>query len=265
MSFDIDLSSGGRCFFASDIHGNYSMLVEALKQIGFNFPTIKSPKSKHDYLFLIGDLVDRGDQCLELLQFVRHNPSVFAVRGNHEKMAYDGLTGSMSQYSSWMVNGGEWANDIDRFVLRDYLRWANHLPDLMEVNINGEHKIGLAHASVPDDLSWAELKSKVSLRSYLSYEDNKAMFQRLLWNRTSVRDAEDYTVHGIDAVLHGHTVNDGQIVELGNRLYIDTGCGFMGEQYGLTILEYKPESQLLGLFDVYRFEKDPWTGRIEMV
>jgi serine/threonine protein phosphatase 1 len=265
MTIDLSLKRGSQFYFVSDVHGNYSMFMDALKLIGFRFPDVRGGDAIHDYIFFVGDMIDRGNESLEVVQFARHNPSAFAIRGNHEKMAFEGLTGSLSQYSSWLINGGEWAKDIDPFTVKDALRWANSLPELMEVNVGNGTIIGLSHSSVPSDLSWAELKSKVKMSSYLDRDENKKLFQQLLWDRNPVKNRLDYSIRGVDAVIHGHTVNDGKIVELGNRIHIDTGCGFIGDRYALTILEYTDGGEHLGLFESHRFERDPWSNKVDMV
>lgn len=60
-----------------DIQGCYSELCALLDQIGFNHGS--------DTLWLVGDIVNRGPQSLESLQFaMRHSSSVQIVLGNHD-------------------------------------------------------------------------------------------------------------------------------------------------------------------------------------
>ena len=60
-----------------DIQGCYTELTALLAKIGFNHGT--------DTLWLTGDIVNRGPQSLEALQFaMRHESSVRTVLGNHD-------------------------------------------------------------------------------------------------------------------------------------------------------------------------------------
>lgn len=60
-----------------DIQGCYKQFIELLKKIDFN-PT-------KDVLYLVGDLVNRGSQSLEVMKWVyKHQNSVINVLGNHD-------------------------------------------------------------------------------------------------------------------------------------------------------------------------------------
>lgn len=61
-----------------DLHGRYDLFQEALKKIDFN--------SKVDKIYLLGDLIDRGKESVEILNYcIKHKDSVYAVKGNHEE------------------------------------------------------------------------------------------------------------------------------------------------------------------------------------
>ena len=80
----------GRILFCTDIHGQFKMLMEALKILNFtNFPDPKS-KNKPDKLFCLGDMCDRGEGSFDVMQAFKYNPNYFSICGNHEKMAYRG-------------------------------------------------------------------------------------------------------------------------------------------------------------------------------
>lgn len=60
-----------------DIQGCYSKLIQLINKIGFN------PNA--DVLYLVGDLVNRGEESLKVLQWVyRHQDSIICVLGNHD-------------------------------------------------------------------------------------------------------------------------------------------------------------------------------------
>lgn len=57
----------GRDLFVGDIHGNFSLLIHALKHLHFD-------KYK-DRLFSVGDLTDRGEDSLHCLNLAKENGS----------------------------------------------------------------------------------------------------------------------------------------------------------------------------------------------
>jgi hypothetical protein len=68
----------GRDFVVGDIHGCFDQLRAALDTAGF------LPES--DRLFSVGDLIDRGPQSTETLQWLA-KPWFHACIGNHDDMA----------------------------------------------------------------------------------------------------------------------------------------------------------------------------------
>ena len=72
----------GRLWTCGDIHGCYSLLMNTLSQVGFDF--------ENDLLVAVGDLVDRGPQNLECIELL--DQSWFtSIRGNHEDLCINGL------------------------------------------------------------------------------------------------------------------------------------------------------------------------------
>lgn len=73
-------------FVMSDLHSFYHETIEALNKVGFD---LNNP----DHIFVLcGDLFDRGDETLELLDFVRNKipkERRILIRGNHEYLLLD--------------------------------------------------------------------------------------------------------------------------------------------------------------------------------
>ena len=82
-------------YVMSDIHGCYDEYIRMLELINF---------SDEDELYILGDIFDRGNKPLEILDHVLGNKNIHLLKGNHEKMfeeAYE--SGDMSL---WYYNGG---------------------------------------------------------------------------------------------------------------------------------------------------------------
>jgi len=72
-------------FVMSDIHSYYTAMMEALDEAGYD-------KNNENHVFiLVGDLFDRGDETLQVYDFVRSIPKErrILVRGNHELLLRD--------------------------------------------------------------------------------------------------------------------------------------------------------------------------------
>ena len=65
-----------RHIFVSDIHGDYKKLAEALAEAKF--------RREEDILVCLGDIFDRGQKSLEVLQFLMGLPRKILVWGNHD-------------------------------------------------------------------------------------------------------------------------------------------------------------------------------------
>ena len=50
-----------------------------------------------------------------------------------------------------------------------------------------------------------------------------------MWTRKRFYKKDESIINGIDYVIVGHTVVD-ESIQLGNTIYIDTGCVFSGER-----------------------------------
>ncbi len=62
----------------SDIHGEYARYLDLLKQMAFG---------EEDTLYILGDVVDRGPQPMQVLLDMMARPNVIPLMGNHEYMA----------------------------------------------------------------------------------------------------------------------------------------------------------------------------------
>lgn len=65
-------------YVTSDLHGIHPSRLEAL--------LAKAGFSEEDFLFVLGDVIDRGDHGAELLLWLTEQPNVQLILGNHEAM-----------------------------------------------------------------------------------------------------------------------------------------------------------------------------------
>lgn len=119
-------------YLMSDIHGDYENFCEMLEMIGF---------SDSDKLYILGDLIDRGEENLKLLQKVRNSQNIVLLKGNHELFAEMYLDGSISgrRWDSW--GGRNTRKEFDKLSENELEEWQDYfygLSKLEELTVNGE-------------------------------------------------------------------------------------------------------------------------------
>ncbi len=68
-------------YVSSDWHGvELKKIIELLKKADF---------SDEDFLFILGDIIDRGKYGVELIKNIMFEPNIKLIRGNHEQMLLD--------------------------------------------------------------------------------------------------------------------------------------------------------------------------------
>jgi serine/threonine protein phosphatase 1 len=90
-----------RLFAIGDIHGCYDQLLDLMDQIPIDW--------SRDRLVFMGDYIDRGPSSFEVVDYLvelgsRHPSSVF-LKGNHEQMLADYLSGK--DRMTYLYNGGQ--------------------------------------------------------------------------------------------------------------------------------------------------------------
>lgn len=212
-------------YVVGDIHGAYSLLMEKLKEIKFNFNS--------DLLISVGDLVDRGkenEKCIGLL-----NEHWFtSIKGNHEDFCYKGMMDDhVKFYHKMQNNGGEWFYNLPEDIMERVGCRLNQLPILLEVNYKGK-KFGFVHADVPVE-DWELLKEMV-INEDTQIDSDRSVIDACLWSRRIV-EMDYVNIAQVDNVFLGHTVLP-EIKQVGNCTFLDTGGVFKkyGDQYKLSVV-----------------------------
>lgn len=206
----------GNDYVVGDIHGCFTLFEEKLSEIGFNTET--------DRMFSVGDLIDRGPECYRVGEFLDKS-WFFSVLGNHEQMAIDFIEKGANIYVH-PQNGGNWVLDQEDGIelLKSWIPKFKQLPLVIEVE-TAKGLVGIIHAECPKS-NWVDI-SLINL-------NNEYIKNYCIWSRQLIESSNKRTVRGIHKVYHGHTPTN-EVVELGNRMYIDTGAVF--KQGSLTIIK----------------------------
>jgi serine/threonine protein phosphatase 1 len=214
----------GRDFVVGDIHGCFSLLEATLEQLEFD--------RRCDRLFSVGDLIDRGPESQRALEFLEY-PWFYAVRGNHEVMLIEALSGDQQFVLRWLENGGNWCHDhIDQLAAMsaafDQLPWA------IEV-ATADGKTGIVHADVPKATSWNEFTRA------LRRGDRKTQ-DIAVWSRKRFHGYDSSHVAGVSKIFCGHSIcQDGHPFQVDNIIFIDTGAylahTYRDQDAGLTLFD----------------------------
>lgn len=174
-----------RVLVCGDLHGCYTNLMNRLGAVSFD--------PAQDLLISVGDLIDRGTENFECLDLI-NQPWFRAVRGNHEQMMLDTITGTGS-FGHWMSNGGGWCHSLDYeqdMRLKSLLPKVAELPLIIEVEKGGK-KFVICHADYPHD----------------EYEYGKPVdSQQAIWSRERISlsiDGFSSSISGADLFIFGHT------------------------------------------------------------
>ena len=157
----IELPAHKRVFAVSDVHGNLPYLKGLLDKIAF---------SKDDVLILLGDLIEKGPQSLETLQYVMQlckTHTVHILQGNCDRLMFDedisdewlfryrhSWDGNMimNEFSARLRFPINYPEDISRLrelVWKEYPEEASFLAGLPTI-LESEHYI-FVHGGIPGE------------------------------------------------------------------------------------------------------------------
>jgi serine/threonine protein phosphatase 1 len=195
----------GRDFAVGDIHGHFSFLQAALDAVGFD-PAV-------DRLFSVGDLVDRGPECRDVLDWLA-KPWFHAVRGNHDDYV---VRFDTCDVENWIYNGGSWFAGLSLFEQKEFAVQFAELPIAIEVE-TPSGLIGIVHADCPFS-AWEQLRQE--LETPESNKRLKLVHNTCMWSRSRIEHGETHGVEGVRALVVGHTPVRAPAL-LGNVIHIDT-------------------------------------------
>ena len=130
-------------YVLSDLHGHRKEFYKMLKKIDFQ---------KEDLLIINGDVIDRGEESIALLQDIFEMSNVILLKGNHECMMIEGLFQyDFDVFSNWMKNGGATTykemEKLSGLEQNNIYRKLKELDDSLIVDINNEIYV-IVHAGL---------------------------------------------------------------------------------------------------------------------
>jgi serine/threonine protein phosphatase 1 len=158
---------------------------------------IKKKDENYELIF-VGDFIDRGENSYQIIQFILNNINIknkiYAVKGNHEKMAFNYFFSSIND-KIWLRNGGD-------VVISSYMKHLNK-----ETNITYESNIDLREQAL-EELK-KDIKELNKLPYYLIFNNEKINENRklLITHAPSLEFIDEYIEND-----YKNTLNDDLIL-----------------------------------------------------
>lgn len=214
-------------YVTSDLHGYPLQKFQALlAQAGFG---------EDDFLFILGDVIDRGEDGVEYLKWLLAQPNIQLILGNHEAMllacdflfqevtdaSVDALTTEkLRMLTTWQQNGAEptlralrQLNREDPDMLADILDYLREAP-LYELVRAGGVRFLLVHSGL------GNFDPEKEIEDYDPHD--------LLWHRPGLEEQYFDTV----TTVVGHTPTGlygsrhrGKMLQTDTWINVDTGAG----------------------------------------
>lgn len=156
-------------YVIGDVQGCYSELQALVKKIKFN--------PNKDKIIFAGDLVNRGHQSLEVMEFcMRHKGSIKAVLGNHDFYLLYLIEHQKKNKSLKKV--------LDSKNIQKYHSWLKKLPLLLEIKIKEtKETFWISHAGIP--YLWdMRMAKKLSKEIQAGMKDDSFKILENIWGDT---------------------------------------------------------------------------------
>lgn len=145
-------------YVVSDLHGCFSKFQQLLTKIRF---------SDRDVMYVLGDIVDYGDESMELLCDLSMRYNVIPILGEHDYRAYRLLTALdgmlkgeasadpeiLGEMTEWIQDGGQKTMEgfkaLDEDMKEGVLEYLSDMSLYEEVEVKGK-KYLLLHAGIAD-------------------------------------------------------------------------------------------------------------------
>lgn len=209
-------------YVCSDIHGCFDVFKSMLEGINF---------SDSDTLYILGDIIDRGTQNVELIEYVRCSDNIVLLKGNHEKMMV-GYYKNKEEFDNWFdnvwfMNGGLRTHRELKAQGESYINTVVEYFDNLPTVVKLDNYV-LVHAGFSFNGEIGVLDDVLETNT----EDD------ILWDREFIQSTKKIDVY---TVICGHTptISLGKegIMHREGAILVDCGCVYNGGRLGCLRLD----------------------------
>lgn len=176
-----EINDDYRCIVVSDIHSHLDRFKELLKKVNY---------SKQDYLVILGDFIEKGNQTIETVEYLQnlqeHNDRVYVILGNceyalEEMVSNPKYANQMIKYLNRIGKGGMIRQAINKLsldiktdspqliqnkvkeYLQPYFDYFNTLPTTLQIN-----NFIFVHAGLENRKDWqnSTLSSMIEMKDF---------------------------------------------------------------------------------------------------
>ena len=214
-----EIKSSKPCtYICSDLHGEYNAYKTIINRLGEN-----------DKLYILGDVIDRGEDGIKILQDIinrQEKGQVEFFMGNHELMMLQTLLGNEESKELWLEgNGGEATyRDYKKLPLEEQIKIKDFLLNTniyKQINENNQDYY-LVHAKAIQD----EEKKSQTYKEMIE-QGLESKIKEALWTRVGTHegDCKDYEIAKKDVfTIIGHTPVNNSLINF-KQGYVDIDCG----------------------------------------
>lgn len=212
----------------SDLHGCYDKYKKMLKKIDL---------TENDTLYILGDIVDRGNDGIKILLDMMQHKNIVPIVGNHDYMAYSVLKlnsqGNNSPWwyelrDAWISDGGRTTeNSFEQLSGSVQKKLLSYLADfdVYETVCVSDNTYVLSHAGISNYEKGKELQE---------YELGDFIVGRMDYGKIYCDDFCFVSGHTITGLIDESY--DGKIYKKNNHIAIDCGAVF-GRPLGCICLD----------------------------
>ena len=153
-------------YVVSDVHGFYTELKNALDENGF------FNDSEPHKLILCGDMMDRGDEAVEMQNFMleqHHKGDLIFIRGNHEDLILD-LVDRFDSYKDSIYRGN--CHHVSNGTVSTLLQLANCSLRGLYLNIPKLKSSPFIKELIPSSLDYFETEHYVFVHGWIPCNKN---------------------------------------------------------------------------------------------
>ena len=223
-------------YIMSDLHGEYEQFIKMLEKINF---------SNDDTLYILGDIFDRGERPLDIIDYIRRpeNNNIKMIMGNHEAFYLETLEDDLNFYL-WIENGGLSTFNQLKEKDKEYIdSLTNFIKGLPLYDIVGNYILVHAGVNLPQNVDGL----------FVDEIMNSQTKDDLIWDRRFVKS--DKYIEGY-TVICGHTPTINREGYKGKMSKIKHSKGKIMIDCGAFYKEYNGRLGCLRLDDMKEFYID---------
>ena len=212
-------------YIISDIHGCKKQYLELLEKINL---------SNQDHLYILGDTVDRGEQSIEVLQYIMEQKNVTYLLGNHDYTLYAFIRELGLNLNDFKNDEMKWAF---RFWERDGgLPTIDGFLNLSELEKKQIFEF-LENANVYEEIEYEGKRYILSHAGIMNFQEDKLLKEyskqdffngRMNYDTRYYQDENVYIISGHTPTFHIRKDRKPLVFQENGHIVIDCGCVYGG-------------------------------------